>query len=173
METITAANSFAQIDCTVYSTVTDDNLTKTSAILNPLSNMSKLKNNTKSETVRFYKIHNGTIEENFVFIDEENDYLSYIEIDKSKDIILVLFGNEDYETLLNLFTKLHNRIHTIIYIENNSLQKSLPEDITCLLKTDSMNQAISESYRIARDGQTILLPNTSPDFDFFSHVNFS
>jgi hypothetical protein len=173
METFTAANSLAQIDYTVYSTLTDTNFTKTSDVLNPLSNMSKLKNNAKPETLRLYKVHNDTIEENFVFIDEENDYLSYIEIDKNKNIILVLSGDEDYDTLLNIFTLLHNRIHTIIYIENNSLQKSLPEDIACLLKTDSMSCAISESYRIARSGQTILLPNTSPDFDFFSHVNFS
>ncbi|MCF6242305.1 MAG: hypothetical protein L3J74_13275 [Bacteroidales bacterium] len=171
METITTAKSFAQTNCAVYSTALND---KNHAVLNPLNKMTKLKNKTKPDTARFYTIQNGAVEENIAFIDEESEQFNYLSDNEYvKEVILVLTGSEQAKYLENLFSELKDRLHTVIYEQNSSFDLLLSDESICVLKTDSITSAVTESYRIARDGQTIFFPNTHPDFDFFSHINFS
>lgn len=176
METTMMANSLAFINFTAHSIEIDDHINKpTTSTINHKEDMSKQERKQLFQTARFYTVRNKAIQENFAYIDGEPTQYTYVENDcgTNKDIILVLFGNEKESDLKNLFTKFQSRLHTVIYNQNNFPHKNFIENISYSLKTESMKQAVSEAYRIAGEGQTILFPCTDADFDFFEHIYFS
>ncbi len=173
METTPMACAFAHIDCTRYTDELDnDSATHTAKTLNRKPNMLKQKNK-RLQTAKFYTKLNETLHENFAYIDEDNSQLRYIDADCGKNIILVLFDNVSDSDLQNIFTRLQNRIHTVIYYQGLQIHKFLPTNRTCIIKTNSIQHAVTEAYRIAHEGQTIVLPKTEVDFDLFAHIYFS
>ncbi len=174
METSPAANPFAHIDCISYSTGLSNNTAGHTTTRNRKPKMAEQKNIQLLQTAKFYTVLNETLHENFVFIDEDNAELSLIDNDipVSKNIILVLFDNLLDKDLYSLFRKFQSRLHTIIYYNDIPLPEFLLKNNTCVIKTNSVQHSVTEAYRIARDGQTILFPRTDADFDFFAHIFF-
>ncbi|MBN1251545.1 MAG: hypothetical protein JXR51_03695 [Bacteroidales bacterium] len=125
---------------------------------------------------KIFEMNDGAIYENILMIDEEHTTDNFLNFNNLSDKSLIIIINDqfnDYE-LFELEKKLDKKLHTIVYIGNNKQKiATIFKRITKRICTSSISKAISKSYRIVKNGQSIVLPKIDMNFDFFSHVDFA
>ena len=130
--------------------------------------------NSIYDTTRFYTMENEVIEENYSILNEQRDVFYAPKYkNTNKDLIIVLSGQEQESELYYIFNNFIDRINTVISAGNHKVFSSIRSFVSEFISETSFESAVNKSYKLLKNGQTIVFPCTNNDFDFFSYINFS
>ena len=77
------------------------------------------------------------------------------------------------DELTNIYNKFKDRLKLIIHYGNNVDLTGIFNNISEIIKVNSLKKAVNKSYLNVKNGQTILFPRVESNFDYFKHVKFS
>jgi len=127
-------------------------------------------------TARYYEMDNGVIHESFLKLEDDTcgtKMLSGKNEKPSKDLIVVISDDLKIDELSAFYKNFKNRLKFVIHYGNNTSIGLNFKALSPFMSVNSLKKAVSKSYKLAQNGQTIFFPRTVGDFDFFRHIDFA
>ncbi len=154
------------------------------ALLNQVNTEPKMNTQMKAKennivdtaTVRSYEMNSGVLNESYSILEDNDDsagILADTDMTPNNDLIIIISDDIRSDELTNIYNKFKDRLKLIIHYGNNVDLTGIFNNISEIIKVNSLKKAVNKSYLNVKNGQTILFPRVEGNFDYFKHVKFS
>lgn len=88
-----------------------------------------------------------------------------------KKVVLILGGQDKGNDYTEIEELVKEKVHTLVFlgVDNSKLHKFFDGKVDNIIDTDSMEDAVSQSYKVAQEGDTVLLSPCCASFDLFKN----
>ena len=133
-------------------------------------------NPVDAKTTRSYEMNSGVLNESYSILDDTDnsaEIFANTDMPTNNGIIVIISDDVRSDELTEIYNRFKDRLKLIIHFGNNIALTGIFDNISEIIKVNSLKNAVNRSYMNVKNGQTILFPRVDANFDFFRHVNFS